>query len=90
MVANNDEATTATMFPNPAHNRVTVKISSPSYADYNIKLTDMTGRLLMAKTVKVEKGDNLFNINIIGLARGLYNVSLENEQRIKNIALAVE
>jgi hypothetical protein len=77
------------LFPNPATNRVTVEFESNAENSYTIELDDMTGRTLIAYQGKALIGENVREIALAGINRGIYlvKVVLDGKQELKKLAV---
>ncbi|HKR03836.1 MAG TPA: choice-of-anchor tandem repeat GloVer-containing protein [Bacteroidia bacterium] len=78
------------VFPNPAHDKMTVKFEGSSDETFTVKVTDMTGRVMLSREHNAQEGLNKFEINVRGFAKGLYIVSVQNGDCIKQLKVLVE
>ncbi len=69
------------MFPNPTSDKVTIKIQSVAQ-DISISITDMAGHLALSKVYHLHSGTNEETMAITGLAKGIYLLSLNDEEGI--------
>ena len=60
------------IYPNPARNKLTMNIASPSTQNLNIVITDISGRILKQQAFLANSGDNQFNINVSELMQGTF------------------
>ena len=72
------ESVHALVFPNPSQGRMTLLYNSPQDADYMLKVTDLTGRVLQRESLAALRGSNRHEINLGHVAKGVYMLSLEN------------
>ena len=70
-------------YPNPVNDHLSIKIIGESSATAILQLADVTGRILQQSTVELTKGENNFNMELQGLATGLYFVSAIHSNEIK-------
>jgi hypothetical protein len=87
-IATNIEA--AVVYPNPAVNSATVKVTFTNTTDLNITVVDMTGR----KVQDVFSGNNIsgtqiFAINTQTLTAGMYFVNITTGEAQKSIKLSI-
>ncbi len=82
-----DESTinNVVVYPNPAHEMVTVDLNNVQEKLTEIQLVDVTGRVLHSE--KINDNIKLYNLNISGLAQGSYSIvckgiSTSSTQRI--------
>lgn len=68
------------LFPNPAHDIITIKSSMERIASVNIY--DISGKRIHAT---VENHVNETNINVANFVKGIYLVEINNENNIRNI-----
>jgi uncharacterized repeat protein (TIGR01451 family) len=69
--------TQVNIYPNPARDHVTISFYADKDATQTIKLLDMSGRIVLQQSQKIQKGSNSVQLN--GLARfndGIYNLQL--------------
>jgi hypothetical protein len=64
------------LFPNPASSKVTVEFESGSRVPYIIDLADLTGRKLFSCHGEATMGENNRELNLEGIAPGIYLVTL--------------
>ncbi len=85
-----DESTinNVVVYPNPAHEMVTVDLNNVQEKLTEIQLVDVTGRVLHSE--KINDNVKLYNLNISGLAQGSYSIvckginTSSNQRIIKN------
>ncbi len=68
-------------YPNPANDQVQMKISLENTQDAFVKVYDLSGRLLVSKTEKLNQGIHNVSLQTSGLENGIYvlRVELSNE-----------
>lgn len=71
--------TSNTIYPNPAHDDVTVYIQTPGGCNYRLGLYSMNGRLLYERTLKNLTQSNQHLRRPSGVPHGLYLLKIENE-----------
>jgi PKD repeat protein len=66
------------VYPNPANSSVNIKIPSEIGGDYNIKLSDMSGRIVINESIKTNNNSGVNRIDISKLLSGLYIIEITN------------
>lgn len=66
------------IFPNPVSDNSTITISLKESAEMNIRVTDLSGRVLVNRNVELTAGTHQLPVSLKGLATGAYHVSLNN------------
>lgn len=75
-------------FPNPHADDFKVKIVSPFVGRMNLRLTDVSGRLLIEQSdVKLEQGENNYTFNTVSIPPGIYLLSAKNENFIETLQI---
>jgi hypothetical protein len=64
------------VFPNPASENATVRFTVNDGGNYNLKLIDIVGRTVIEETDAAHAGDNSHLLNLIGIAKGVYTISI--------------
>ncbi len=57
--------------------------------DMDLSLTDVTGRTLIVQSIMCIAGENLFEIELENLSKGLYIVKIKNDLMEENLRLIV-
>jgi hypothetical protein len=70
------------VYPNPASNQATIVFSSDKEESYNIRLIDITGRIVIYKGFTSVIGDNQYELNLSTLPKGLYVIVLQNADAV--------
>ncbi len=73
-----------TAFPNPANDKITLAFNANNFAEYFIKLTDISGQTMINTQGKTTIGINAIELELSSLANGLYllHVRVGNENGI--------
>ena len=66
----------SSVYPNPARNEVKLVISSPAAERATVVVTDLTGKVIVQRSVQLAMGDNHQQFNIQSLSAGTYLVKL--------------
>jgi len=72
-----DGTSTFNVYPNPASDMATITFNSDKEENYNLRLIDMTGRVVMNEDHTAVIGDNQYQMNLSELSKGIYMVVLQ-------------
>lgn len=78
------------MYPNPASTLVNVQFSSTDNSTYRLQLTDLSGRLIMDKTVTAQAGLNTHQIDLKQMAKGVYMLLLKSNDNTQKQKIVIE
>ncbi|MBL7924995.1 MAG: HYR domain-containing protein [Bacteroidia bacterium] len=78
------------LFPNPVSDRATIVFNGTEGADFNLKVVDVTGRVLMNEAGTAAAGVNQREVNAGEMAAGVYFVVIEMNGTIEQIRMIVE
>lgn len=78
------------VYPNPSPGNIYLKYNSNSAGIVRLKIIDITGRLLFAKTESTIIGNNAYQINLSNLKPGVYNLELNNGTRSDWMKFVIE
>jgi hypothetical protein len=67
-----------TLFPNPSNGNFTVSVLSDNEADVTIAVYDITSKAILSETFNSTKGENSFNLDLQGRAKGIYFVEVKH------------
>lgn len=67
------------VYPNPANNNITISFSSSGNTAYQLRIYDVTGKLVTDEKQPAVKGLQSRTLDISALAAGVYMLSLESE-----------
>ena len=67
-----------TLFPNPSNGNFTVSVLSDNEADVTIAVYDITSKAILRETFNSTKGENSFNLDLQGRAKGIYFVEVKH------------
>lgn len=79
VVIRNGFVTGTHIFPNPVKNNLTVEFTSVKAQTADYYLYTIDGRLVLKAVFNIQKGHNLFTLNLSGLAAGTYILKIANE-----------
>jgi len=74
------------IYPNPAKNILNIDVNAAQAAQTEIKLLDMSGRVVKSVLMQSAKGQNHITINLDGLASGAYGVQVLENGRVQHVA----
>jgi hypothetical protein len=80
----NDLATKVTIniAPNPTSDRADIFLSSTESRSLQVRLTDITGRIVLTDNWKVVEGDNQKSVDLHNVAKGAYLIQLIENQDV--------
>jgi hypothetical protein len=73
------------IYPNPVNDLLTVSIAADKAELGALTITDMTGKIVLTRSIAVAQGDNRMPVNTAALASGSYiiKVQLNNDMVIR-------
>ena len=78
------------IYPNPGHGLFNVSIDLPAKDEMEVKIYDLTGKIVYVNNIPGEKNTLDFQIDLSGYARGIYQLLLKTDKRIFNKPLIIE
>ncbi|MCX6250409.1 MAG: YCF48-related protein [Bacteroidetes bacterium] len=82
--------TSITMYPNPATNRIFIKLDSRESRSVQFTLIDFIGKIVMEKQFGLLKGENEKEISLSSIGRGIYIVRLTFGNSTVNQRIVIE
>lgn len=79
-----------TVYPNPATGNVNVYYHATTGKDVAVSLADVTGKVLKTLSFRAVAGENSFNIDLKGVAQGMYFIQLADGNGVTQKKLVVE
>jgi uncharacterized repeat protein (TIGR01451 family) len=80
----------ATVYPNPASDRVTIAIDADGLKNVvQVKLLSLTGQVMQHQQVSLKAGRNLFEANTANLAPGMYFIEVTDGTRLSTTKLSI-
>lgn len=79
-----------TVYPNPARENVTVQFNSTQESNYNLQVTDVTGRIVYAYSGEAQVGLNSRDINLSEIQSGVYLIKVESAGYNETTRLVIE
>ncbi len=83
----NNIATAAIVYPNPAHDKVTVKFERNLTESSSLSIMDLAGKVVLQQ--KIQAGQQVVNINVNALPAGRYFIKVMNSQETINQSLMI-
>ncbi|MBK6330553.1 MAG: T9SS type A sorting domain-containing protein [Bacteroidetes bacterium] len=77
------DETVVNLYPNPVNTQLNVEINTPKASVANIKIMDATGRVVRAVDMQLQAGNNKSDINMEGLADGVYMIKITNSKGLQ-------
>jgi hypothetical protein len=78
------------IYPNPASELANVQITAPTDGVADMRVYDMTGKLIMDRNVVLNTGNNLFELNTNDLAVGTYLIMVNGNQINESLRLMIQ
>ena len=75
------------IYPNPATDFISVKMSQPVSVSSKLRITDVAGRTIRMQTIA--PGASLFNVNVAQLPAGRYFIQINNNRETLNESFSV-
>ncbi len=66
------------VYPNPAHDRITVSMEVQQDADYVMELMDFSGRVVLSENKSALSGLNTYELDLSHLAKGIYMLEVRS------------
>lgn len=76
-IEENNSRLNVSIYPNPANEQTNIQISSNELMTANLQICDFMGKLLVAKPVLINSGDNIINLDLKGFANGMYLIKIQ-------------
>jgi hypothetical protein len=67
-----------TVYPNPAHDKVTVSIDVKESTDLTLQLMDVSGRVVLSQSETGTSGLNTYDLNLMHLSKGIYMLEVKS------------
>ena len=82
--------TSFTVYPNPASYNLTIVFGSEMEQNCNLRLVDITGKVVINQDFSSVIGDNHYEMNLSNISKGLYVVLLQNGNEVLKAKVIVE
>jgi hypothetical protein len=76
--------------PNPVKNNATVYMTIDNASIAQLKVTDLTGRVIKFNTVLMNEGVNKFDVDVAGFANGIYVMEIKNGDVVSSQKFVIE
>jgi hypothetical protein len=87
---NNDQDVPVTVYPNPAHDKLTTGIFVKDQTQLMISFHDLSGRIIFSEKFEAMPGMNAYESDLKNFAKGLYILELNSEGISYKIKVVVE
>jgi hypothetical protein len=77
-------------YPNPVHSTLNIRFNSSKNGMVTVQLIDAAGRLSFKKQLNCFEVENMFQLNLEGIAPGIYTLSLRDESFASYTKIIVE
>jgi hypothetical protein len=78
------------LFPNPAQSTTNLSFTANEAAVYDLSITNIIGELIDTKTLQVAAGENSYNLNLSGYAKGNYIAVLKQNGLSTSLRFVVQ
>jgi len=90
-IAESNDLIKITAFPNPVFSQLNVEIKTVLADDFNIRFTDITGRIVLTSKIETLPGMNKVMLDVSTFAPGVYLLNIKNDKGIGDkIRIVVE
>ena len=72
-------ASALTAYPNPTNGLVTINFNAVAAERYTVKVVDLLGNVVVSDQLNAVEGNNMKELNLTNVAKGMYLMSLETE-----------
>lgn len=76
--------------PNPAKSATSLVFNAGRACPFTVRLTDLTGRILLEETGNTIEGENTYDLHTHGLSKGVYMISVSMADGVMNEKVVVE
>ncbi|MBP7773232.1 MAG: T9SS type A sorting domain-containing protein, partial [Bacteroidia bacterium] len=84
-------ASALTAYPNPTNGLVTINFNAVAAERYTVKVVDLLGNVVVSDQLNAVEGNNMKELNLTNVAKGMYLMSLETEGgNVQTLRLIVE
>jgi len=78
------------IYPNPGNGLFNVSLDLPAKGEVEVKIFDLTGKIVYINKLPGEKNTLDFQIDLSGYAQGIYQLHMKTDKRIFNRPLIIE
>ncbi|MCX6208068.1 MAG: T9SS type A sorting domain-containing protein [Bacteroidetes bacterium] len=79
----NTKAEITAVYPNPAKENINVVLNSVSAEKLTVRITDLSGRIIVVKNIETTSGDNNFKFNTANFANGTYTIKVTTSNNVE-------
>ncbi|MEP7169532.1 MAG: T9SS type A sorting domain-containing protein, partial [Bacteroidota bacterium] len=79
-----------TVYPNPAHDKVTVSLYVNKETHLNILLSDISGRVILTEGHEITEGINAYDLDLKNFAKGVYLLEIQSATESIKTKVVVE
>ena len=72
----NEGLASVSLYPNPVKDRLSVSIDADVSSDGHLSITDVSGKTVYTRSLKIQKGNTILPINLKSISRGSYILKL--------------
>ena len=81
---------TLTVFPNPAKDNINLSFDLKENTDIDITLNDISGKQLISSTYNASAGNNQLSLDVNGLAKGIYVLTVNTTKGSLNYKVVIK
>ncbi len=89
-IAEDAKAINLIAYPNPVSDKLLIQFNSNDDQNYKVQLMDATSRLVSIQTKSAITGENKIEMNVKGLARGIYLLQFQMADHIEQLRIVIE
>ena len=89
-IRNNTINVQFSILPNPNNGLFEIKITSLLNKTYQLKLYNVTGQIISDEEINVKVGENSRNMNLVGIEKGVYFLSIIGEDGVATKSILVQ
>jgi PKD repeat protein len=78
------------VYPNPAHENITVSLYLKKAADLTLELKDITGRIVVSQNKAFIEGLNVYDMSLAQFAKGIYLLDVKSGDESTKIKVVIE
>ncbi|HKR04976.1 MAG TPA: T9SS type A sorting domain-containing protein [Bacteroidia bacterium] len=78
------------VYPNPAHDKLTVSIYVKGQAQFQLYLHDMSGRMVLSENSEAMPGTNSYELDLNSFAKGVYMLEVQSEGNSHKTKVVIE
>ncbi|MEO5572370.1 MAG: T9SS type A sorting domain-containing protein [Bacteroidia bacterium] len=78
------------LYPNPAHDKITMSIDLNKNTDLSLQLSDFAGRVIMSQKQSARAGTNNYEINLAEFAKGIYMLTILSADESRKMKMVIE